>query len=63
MWRLFIAFATLQALTSGHGIVFLVVGAIVVVGCQLLVGETIAPSTFARDIGIPGLLLLLPAVR
>ncbi len=59
--RLFVAFSTLQALTSGHGIVFLVVASIVVAACQFAFGHPLALMKRARDLGLPGVLLLAPA--
>jgi hypothetical protein len=55
------AFFTLQALTSGHGAVFLLVGAACIVCYRVLTGEMIGARKLSRDAGIPGLLLLLPA--
>ena len=60
--RLFAAFSTLQALTSGHGIVFLVVGSLVVAVCHIATGAPIAIARRLRDLGVPGLLVLVPAV-
>jgi hypothetical protein len=59
--RVFAAFATLQALTSGHGIVFLAVASLVVVLSRVACGEPVALGRRARDLGLPGFLLLLPA--
>jgi hypothetical protein len=59
--RAFAAFATLQALTSGHGIVFLAVASLVVVLSGVASGEPLALGRRARDLGVPGVLLLLPA--
>ena len=56
------AFFTLEALTSGHGAVFLTVTAIAFVLYRLLFGEPIAPVRWVRDLGVPGALLLLPSV-
>jgi hypothetical protein len=55
------AFFTLQALTSGHGAVFLLVGAACIVGYRVLTGEMVGARRLIRDAGIPALLLLLPA--
>jgi hypothetical protein len=58
--RIAIAFFTLQAFTSGHGAVFLVVA----IGCVLLyrlaLGEPIAMARRLRDVGIPGALAAAP---
>ncbi len=60
--RLAIAFFSLQALTSGHGAVFLIVAAAAV---KLFVFATGAPLDLrrrVRDVGLVGAALLLPAV-
>ncbi len=56
------AFFTLEALTSGHGAVFLAVTALAFVVYRIVFGEPIAPLRWARDLGVPGALLLLPSV-
>jgi hypothetical protein len=65
-----IAFFTLQAITSGHGAVFLAIAAAVLVGVELTVRARsmrhvealVAGATrLARDVGFTGLLLLVPA--
>ncbi len=56
------AFFTLEALTSGHGAVFLTVTALAFVLYRILFGEPIAPLRWVRDLGVPGALLLLPSV-
>ena len=59
--RLAIGFATLQVLCGGHGAVFLGVAGIGLVLDRLVRGEPVALLQRARDIGIAGLLLMLPA--
>src|SRR5262245_27745435 len=54
------AFFTLEALTTGHGAVFLTVAAVAFLVYRIVFGEPIAPLRWARDLGIPGALLLLP---
>jgi hypothetical protein len=60
--RLAAGFLTLQALTSGHGAVFLLLAMLVVVGCRLAFGETLALTARLRSFGVPGFLLLVPAL-
>lgn len=55
------AFFTLEALTSGHGAVFLTVAASGLVVYRMVFGEPPAPLRRLRDLGISGALLLLPA--
>jgi hypothetical protein len=55
-----IAFFTLQALTSGHGAVFLGVAAVTLVLYRLASGERIAPRRLSADVGVLGLALLAP---
>jgi hypothetical protein len=55
-------FFTLQALTSGHGAVFLLVATSCVLGYRLLMGEPLQMRKRFRDLGVPGALLLLPTV-
>jgi hypothetical protein len=45
--RLFLGFFTLQALTSGHGAVFLVVASAVVVACRIVFGNPTLPASEA----------------
>ena len=59
--RIAIAFFSLQALTSGHGASFLVLGILVVLVAALWQRVPVAPLTRLKDIGITGLLLLAPA--
>lgn len=60
--RLALAFFTLQALTSGHGAVFLLVAAAGLVAYRTALGEPLNLSKRLRDVGVPGLLLVAPAV-
>ena len=60
--RIAIGFFTLQALTSGHGAAFLTLGVIVVLAVALVRGAPLAFSRRLRDVGIAGVLLLLPVV-
>lgn len=59
--RLFVLFFSVQAITSGHGTVFLVLGSAVLIVYRLLQGEPIALRKRAADLGVPGLLILVPA--
>lgn len=59
--RIAVAFFTLQALTSGHGAVFVVVALTCVLGYRFLLGEDLAPARRLRDLGIMGALLAAPA--
>lgn len=56
------AFFSLQALTSGHGAVFLVIASAAVIVYHLIRGAAVAPLHRLRDLSVPGLLLLAPAV-
>ena len=60
--RIAVAFFTLQVLSSGHGAVFLVVAIAVVLSYHVALGEPIALGRRARDVGIAGLLLIVPIV-
>ena len=60
--HLAIAFFTLQAFTSGHGAVFLLVGAACIVGYRVLTGEMVGIRKLIQDAGVPACLLLLPAI-
>ena len=61
--RIAIAFFSLQALTSGHGAVFLVVAAGCLVAFRLALGRSIALlSRLPRDVGLIGIALLLPTL-
>ena len=59
--RLAAAFFTLQALSSGHGAVFLTVAVAVVVACRLALRERGDFVGRPGDLGAPGVLWLLPA--
>jgi hypothetical protein len=59
--RLFLAFFTLQALTSGHGAVFLVCAVALLLVYRLGTGTPLALRQRLRDAGVPGVLLLIPA--
>lgn len=59
--RLALALFTLQALASGHGAVFLVVAMACLTAYELARGTPLALARRARDVGIAGALLLLPA--
>jgi len=60
--RLAILFLVLQALSGGHGAVFLTVSMLALTIYQLATRTPIKPMKRLRDVGVPGLLLLLPAV-
>ena len=60
--RLAIAFFTLQAMTSGHGAVFLALAAAALFGYRVMLGEPLALGTRLRDVGAVGALLLAPVV-
>lgn len=60
--RLAIAFFTLQALTSGHGAVFLMVCGLGLVVYRVARGEPVAPARRMRDIGLRGVALLAPTL-
>jgi hypothetical protein len=60
--RMAAAFLALQALTSGHGAVFLVLAMLVVICCRLALRERGEFIGRAADLGVPGVLLLIPAV-
>jgi len=55
-------FFTLQALTTGHGAVFLAVAAAGLVIFRLATGDPIAPLRRLRDLGVTGVLMFVPAV-
>jgi hypothetical protein len=59
--RLAAAFFTLQALTSGHGAVFLALAMLGLVASRLVLGEPLALARRLRDLGIAGALILVPA--
>jgi hypothetical protein len=60
--RLAVAFFTLQALTSGHGGVFLAVAIGLLLAYRFAIGDAGALLRGVRDFGLTGALLLLPAV-
>lgn len=62
--RLATGFFTLQALTSGHGAVFLTLAAAMLIADRVLRGRQIIGllRRLPGDLGIPGLLLLTPAL-
>ena len=55
-------FFTLQALTSGHGAVFLVVSIVALLTYRIALGEPLAIGKRIRDFGVPGLLLFAPLI-
>ena len=55
-------FFSLQALTSGHGAVFLVIAMAGVIAYDVVRGTPVAPVRRLRDLSVPGVLLLLPGV-
>lgn len=55
-------FFTLQALTSGHGAIFLVVSIVALLAYRIALGEPLAIAKRIRDFGVAGLLLLAPLV-
>jgi hypothetical protein len=60
--RLTAAFVTLQVLSSGHGAVFVTLSLLLFGLYRLVLGEPVQPLKRIRDLGVPGLLLLLPSV-
>jgi hypothetical protein len=60
--RIALAFFTVQVLTSGHGAVFLLVALVCLLGYRFLLGEQFSPARRLRDVGLPGALVLIPAV-
>ncbi len=60
--RLALLFFTLQALTSGHGAVFLVVSMLALTLYRIVLGERIALVDRLRDFGVAGFVLLAPTV-
>jgi hypothetical protein len=57
-----LGFFTMQTLTSGHAAVFLVVAILLVLAYRFALGEPILLWRRIRDFGIPGALLILPAI-
>jgi hypothetical protein len=60
--RLFTLFFSLQALTSGHGAVFLGFSALLLTAYRLAFGEPLAIVRRIRDFGVSGAYLLAPAI-
>ena len=60
--RLALGFFTLQALTSGHGAIFLGVSMAGLVAYRVALGEPLAIARRSRDCGVTGLLLLAPLI-
>jgi hypothetical protein len=60
--RLAVAFFTLQVLASGHGATFLAVAIACILAYRVALGEPLAPGRRMRDLGVPGLVLLAPAL-
>lgn len=60
--RLAVAFFTLQALTSGHGAVFLLVALFCLLGYRFALGEQVDLVRRLRDLGISGVLLAAPVL-
>jgi len=60
--RLAAAFFSLQAVSSGHGAVFLVIAMGGLVAWRAVGSRPYAPLRGLRDLGIPGALLLAPAI-
>ncbi len=58
--RWFLLFFSLQAITSGHGAVFLQVASAILILHRLAQGEPLALGRRLRDVGVPGALLLGP---
>ncbi|MDE3154430.1 MAG: hypothetical protein KGN76_04970 [Acidobacteriota bacterium] len=60
--RLAVACFTLQALSSGHGVVFLAIAIVLLLGWRLALGEPVALVRRIRDLGVTGAVLAAPAV-
>ena len=60
--RIAVGFFTLQALTSGHGAIFLGVSMLALVVYRVALGEPLAIAKRIRDFGVPGLVLLAPLI-
>jgi hypothetical protein len=60
--RLAIVFFTLQALSSGHGAVFLALAALALIVYRFVLGEPLEWRRWIVDVGIAGGVLLLPAI-
>jgi hypothetical protein len=60
--RLAAGFASLQALSSGYAAVFMALSVIVFAVYRVALGEPVRPLQRLRDLGIPGVAVLLPPV-
>jgi hypothetical protein len=60
--RLAAMFFSLQALSSGHGAVFTALAAAALAVYRVTLGERIDPGRRAKDLGVAGVALLVPAV-
>jgi hypothetical protein len=60
--RIAAAFFTLQALSSGHGAVFLLLAVLGLLTYRVVRGEAVEPVRRLRDLGVTGALLLVPSV-
>lgn len=60
--RLVALLFTLQALSSGHGVVFLGFALVLFGAWRLAAGDPLAPVRRLRDLGVTGVLLILPTV-
>ncbi len=60
--RLAVGFFTLQALSSGYGAVFMSVSMAGLLAYRVVLGEPIRPFRRIRDLGLTGVVLLLPTV-
>jgi len=57
-----IGFFSLQAMTSGHGAVYLLLSTLALIAWQLMFGAPLALRQRLRDVGVAGAYLLAPAV-
>jgi len=55
-------FFTLQALSSGHGAVFMLIACGGLLAYRIVLGEPVRPWRWMRDLGVSGMLALLPVV-
>ena len=60
--RIAIAFFMLQAVTSGHGAVFLAMALGGLLLFRSVLGQPVRPAVWIRDAGVPGGLLLVPGI-
>ncbi len=60
--KIVIALFTLQAITTGHGGVFLAVAMSVVIAYRLITGWRPSPSRVLKDVGFSGALLFVPTL-